>query len=315
MSLAKSSEKSVLQVEQTQFWARLNRPESLTPDITILGIPYDGAACYRKGASEGPERIRRLSGEIPPILETGESLKDLCVRDDGDLFWHGDFVAAHPKIEAEIEKRLGLSFLLTLGGDHSIVIPVHHAVSQRAVEKIGLIFIDAHTDLSDSFQGSSYSNACPLRRAMEMPKFSPERTILVGTRCIEPAGLAFIQAHHMKMFPAYEIAERGMGAVAHDIVSRLADLSNVYLSIDIDVLDPAFAPGTGIPDAGGLTTRDVITLLRALDSLPVVGADLVEVAPPLDVSDITSFAALRIITELFALVMRRKQRKERCMLL
>ncbi len=301
--------------DKTQMWAGLNRPESHSPDIVVLGLPYDGAACFRAGASEAPERIRTLSSEIPSILETGECLQTLVVRDDGDLPFGQDFVASFPEIEEGITKRLGTSFLLTLGGDHSIAIPVHRAYSHKATEEIGLIFIDAHTDLSDRFQGSPYSNGCPLRRTMETKRFSPEHTLLVGTRCFERAGLNFIQKHEMQIFPAYDVADRGMAQIASEIVKQMEALSNVYLSIDIDALDPAYAPGTGIPDAGGLSTRELITLIRALDPLPIIGADLVEVAPSLDSNDITSFAALRILIELFGLVYRRNRRKERTTLL
>ncbi|MCG3116944.1 MAG: agmatinase [Candidatus Manganitrophus sp. SA1] len=297
--------------KEEKWWAGLNQPKAAAPDITIVGFPYDGAVCYRKGAAKGPDAIRKVSSEIPPVLETGELLRGLVIRDDGNLPFGKNFVAAFPKLEKEIEERAARSFVLTLGGDHSVVIPVHRAFSKRATEKIGLIFVDAHTDLSDSFDGSSYSHACPLRRTMETDRFDPKKTVLVGTRCFEMAGLQFIQENEMKMVPAYEVAERGMKAVADEIVKQFADMQNVYLSIDIDALDPAFAPGTGIPDAGGLTTRDVITLIRRLHPLPIVGADLVEVAPPLDVSDITSFAALRIITEIFGLVHRRKEQRKR----
>ncbi|MFQ5587493.1 MAG: agmatinase [Nitrospiria bacterium] len=298
-----------------KIWAGLNRPGTPSPDISILGLPYDGATCFRGGAAEAPERIRRLSAEIPPVLETGESLDTLSIRDDGDFFFGDDFVKAHPDIEKEVSGRIRSTFLLTLGGDHSVVIPVHRACSRQATAPVGLIFIDAHADLSDHFQGSPYSNACPLRRAMDCGQFSPRHTILVGTRCIEPEGLQFIKKHQMKMFSAHEVAERGVRPIAQEIERIFSGLSNVYLSIDIDVLDPAFAPGTGIPDAGGLTTRELITLIRALAPLPVVGADVVEVAPPLDVSDITSFAALRVITALFGLVLHRKQKNERFTLL
>jgi len=300
-----------LKSKEEKWWAGLNQPKAAAPDITVVGLPYDGAVCYRKGAAKGPDAIRRISSEIPPVLETGEVLRDLVIRDDGNLPFGKNFVAAFPKLEKGVDRRAATSFVLTLGGDHSVVIPVHRAFSKRATEKIGLIFVDAHTDLSDVFDGSSYSHACPLRRTMETEKFDPKKTILVGTRCFEMAGLQFIQENEMKMVPAYEVADRGMKAIADEIVKQFADLQNVYLSIDIDALDPAFAPGTGIPDAGGLTTRDVITLIRGLHPLPIVGADLVEVAPPLDRSDITSFAALRIITEIFGLVYRRKSRNKR----
>lgn len=300
-----------LKPREEKWWAGLNQPKAEAPDITIVGLPYDGAVCYRKGAAKGPDAIRKISSEIPPVLETGEVLRELVIRDDGNLPFGRNFVAAFPKLEKAVDQRAARSFVLTLGGDHSVVIPVHRAFSKRATEKIGLIFVDAHTDLSDVFDGSSYSHACPLRRTMEAERFDPKKTILVGTRCFELAGLRFIQEHEMKMYPAYEVAERGMKVIADEIVKQFADLQNVYLSIDIDALDPAFAPGTGIPDAGGLTTRDVITLIRMLHPLPVVGADLVEVAPPLDVSEITRFAALRIITEIFGLVHRRKSQNKR----
>lgn len=303
--------KKLNEIDQNQFWAGLNRPDAADPDISVIGLPYDGAVCYRPGAAEGPDRIRALSLEIPAVLETGEILKGLVLRDRGNLAFGTDFVAAFPEIERAYAEQAGRSFVLTLGGDHSVVIPVHRAFSKKATGKIGLIFVDAHTDLSDSFDGSPYSHACPLRRTMEEEKFNPKETILVGTRCFELGGLEFIQKNEMKMYPAYEVAERGMKAIGAEIVKRFADLQNVYLSVDIDALDPAFAPGTGIPDAGGLSTRDVITLIRMLHPLPVVGADLVEVAPPLDISDITSFAALRIITEIFGLVQRRKSAQKR----
>ncbi len=302
-------------LEATSAWARLNRPQAEGPDVAMFALPYDGAACFRAGAAKGPDRIRSLSSEIPPVLETGQDLKNLLVRDFGNIPFGNNFVASYPKIEEMITQKLEHSFVLTLGGDHSIAIPVHRAFSQKATEPIGLIFIDAHTDLSDQFQGSAYSNACPLRRTMETASFSPENTILVGTRCFEPAGLSYIQDHKIKIYPAHIVAERGIFAVASEIVQHLSGLSNVYLSIDIDVLDPAFAPGTGIPDAGGLTTRELMTLIRAMDALPVVGADLVEVAPNLDVSDVTSFAALRVIMEILGLVDRRKIRLERYTLL
>lgn len=303
--------KKLKPTEKKALWAGLNRPDAADPDIAVIGLPYDGAVCYRPGAAEGPDRIRHISTEIPAVLETGEILKGLTIRDRGNLDFGDDFVASFPEIERAYAEQAGRSFVLTLGGDHSVVIPVHRAFSNKATEKIGLIFVDAHTDLSDSFEGSSYSHACPLRRTMEAERFDPKETILVGTRCFELGGLEFIRKNEMKMYPAYEVAERGIRAIAGEIVKRFADLQNVYLSVDIDALDPAFAPGTGIPDAGGLSTRDVITLIRMLHPLPVVGADLVEVAPPLDVSDITSFAALRIITEIFGLVQRRKSAQKR----
>ena len=142
----------------------------------------------------------------------------------------------------------------------------------------------------------------------------PKDVVLVGTRCFEPEALRFIETHSIKVCSTERVLERGPREIAKEILEHLDGVEQAYLSIDIDVLDPAYAPGTGIPDAGGLSTRDVIRLIRELDPLPFVGADLVEVAPPLDPSDITAFAGLKIIMEIFGLVHRKNQRKEKTVL-
>ena len=283
----------------------------IVPDIVIIGIPFDGAVSYRKGAAKGPDRIRRISKEIPPVLETGERLSGLSILDAGNIRLLGASERNYDRIEPRLRDLASRSFLMTLGGDHSVAIPVHRVLSRLAQEEIGIVFVDAHTDLSDVFLGSRFSHACPLRRALELPHYDPRRTVLIGTRCIETAGQEFIDKNGVTVFPAYRIAEQGMGRIAQEVVKLLADVPNVYLSIDIDALDPAYAPGTGIPDAAGLSTRDLLTLLRELSPLNLIAADLVEVAPPLDSADITSFAAVKIIAEIFGIVQRKKSRGER----
>ncbi|MBI3622408.1 MAG: agmatinase [Nitrospirae bacterium] len=287
------------------LWGGLN--QAGPADVTVVGIPYDGAVCYRRGAARGPAAIRRASTQVPAVLETGEVLTGLAVRDLGDRRIANGLPRDLKKLSAFYQTLFPETFPLTLGGDHSVVIPVMHALNALARGPVGLLVIDAHTDLSDTFQGSAYSNGCPLRRAMELPRFGPNRTVLVGVRCFEEPALRYLQEHKLRAIGPEELESRGVGAVADEVLDRFAGLSQVYLSIDIDALDPAYAPGTGIPDAGGLSPRQVITLIRRLDALPFVGADLVEVAPPLDPSEITSFAALKIIMEVFGLVLRRKR--------
>ncbi len=291
------------------LWAGLNRTGSQTAsvDVSIVGIPYNGAACYRRGAALGPAAIRRASEQVPPVLETGEVLTDLVVRDLGDRPMTAGLPHDLPKLAAVYRGLFPTTFPVTLGGDHSVVIPIVHALSELAPGPIGLLVIDAHTDLSETFQGSPYSNGCPLRRALELPKFSPLQTVLVGVRCFEVAALNFVREQKLRTIGPGELETRGVDAVAAELLDRFAGFSQLYLSIDIDALDPAYAPGTGIPDAGGLSPRQVITLIRRLTPLPFVGADLVEVAPPLDHGEITSFAALKIIMEIFGLVWRRKR--------
>ncbi len=296
-------------MKPSALWAGLNRPE-LEParaDVTVVGIPYDGAACYRRGAAQGPSAIRKASEQLPPTLETGEELTDLIVHDVGDRSIRKGLPQDLPDMVAVYRPLFPATFPLTLGGDHSVVIPLFHVLSALAPGPVGLLVFDAHTDLSDIFQGSAYSNGCPLRRAMELPNFSPLHTALVGVRCFEPLALRYLEEQKLRTIGPEELGTRGVDVVAAELLEYFRGLSQVYLSIDIDVLDPAYAPGTGIPDAGGLTTRQVITLIRRLTALPIVGADLVEVAPPLDPSEATVFAALKIIMELFGLVARRKR--------
>jgi agmatinase len=291
------------------LWAGLNRPriKPAQADVTVVAIPYDGAACCRPGAARGPSAIRRASAQVPPVLETGEELAGLTVHDLGDRAIAAGLPKELPKLSALYRALFPVTFPLTLGGDHSVAIPVFHGLNACAPGPVGLLVFDAHTDLSDTFQGSAYSNGCPLRRAMELPCFSPRHTVLVGVRCFEPPALRYLKEQAMRVIGPEELERRGVEAVAAELLTFFAALPRVYASIDIDVLDPAYAPGTGIPDAGGLTPRQVITLIRRLSSLPVVGADLVEVAPPLDPSGATPYVALKIVMELFGLVARRKR--------
>ena len=289
------------------LWAGLNRVEVASADINVVGIPYDSAACYRRGASEGPAAIRLLSDQVPPVLETGEILTDLIIHDRGDQQIPVGLPDDLPAVAATYRTLFPTTFPLTLGGDHSVVIPLYHALSELAPGPIGLLVLDAHTDLSDTFQGSAYSNGCPLRRAMELPHFDPLKTALIGVRCFEVEALRYLQEKKLRVIGPEECEVRGMEAVAVELLDLFAGLSQVYLSIDIDVLDPSVAPGTGIPDGGGLSLRQVLSLIRRLTPLPFVGADLVEVAPPLDPSGATTFVALKIVMELFGLVWRRKQ--------
>jgi agmatinase len=296
---------------KAKFWAGLNDQEKgRAPHISIVGIPYDHSVCYRKGAALGPNRIRELSQYIPPTLETRESLKGLRIRDYGNLSVSLDPETTFARVEEFVPDLFTNSFVLTLGGDHSIAIPIYKTIDRLAQGRVGIVFIDAHTDLSETFEGSRFSHACPLRRALELPNVDPNYVILVGTRCFESESLRFIESKKLRVISADETLQRGAGEVGKEILDRLQGADHLYLSIDIDVLDPAYAPGTGIPEAGGLSTRDVIRLIRQLDPLPMIGADLVEVAPPLDISDITSFAALKIIMEIFGLVQRKLKRKE-----
>jgi agmatinase len=288
------------------LWADLHRPD-LSPseaDFSVIGVPYDGAACARKGAALGPERIRFWSTHLTPFSEDRISLGDIRICDLGDIL----ITNQERDFERVREKVATLPNVpITLGGDHSISIPVFQAQCERyRGQRLGVLWVDAHPDLCDVFTGSKLSHACVLRRALEFG-IEPQEVCLVGVRSWEDQEVDLIENGGLNVYTAAQIAERGMRSVATSVYSKLSHCDAVHISLDIDCLDPAFAPGTGIPDAGGLTSREVITLIKSLRGLPLVGLDVVEVSPPIDPSEATVFAALKIIMEYIAVFARGKK--------
>jgi len=289
------------------LWADLHR-EIFTPadsDFTVIGVPYDGAACARKGAALGPERIRFWSTHLTPFSEDRTRLGDIRICDDGDIA----IADQEHDFDSVREKVAGLPNVpIILGGDHSISIPIFQAQRERyRDQRLGVLWVDAHPDLCDVFTGSKLSHACVLRRALEFG-IEPQDVCMVGLRSWEDQEIDLIENSGLNVYTAALVAERGMKSVATSVYSKLSRCDAVHISMDIDCLDPAFAPGTGIPEAGGLTSREVITLIKSLQGLPLVGLDVVEVSPPIDPSEATIFAALKVIMEFIALFAREKQK-------
>ena len=288
------------------LWADLHRSD-LSPaeaDFTVIGVPYDGAACARKGATLGPERIRFWSTHLTPFSEDRIRLGDIRISDLGDI----PITDQVRDFELVREKVATLPNVpIVLGGDHSISIPVFQAQCERYTrQRLGVLWVDAHPDLCDVFTGSKFSHACVLRRALEFG-IEPQEVCLVGVRSWEDQEIDLIENGGLNVYSAAQVAERGMKSVASRVYNKLSDCDAVHISLDIDCLDPAFAPGTGIPDSGGLTSREVITLIKSLHGLPLIGLDVVEVSPPIDPSEATVFAALKIIMEYIALFARGKK--------
>lgn len=283
------------------LWADLHRPD-LSPaeaDFSVIGIPFDGLASARKGAAQGPERIRFWSQHATPFSEDRTRLGHLCVADLGDILI-SDPARDFDRVCQTVADLTNIPILL--GGDHSVTIPIFEGQRQRFADKrLGILWVDAHPDLCDDFNGSRLSHACVLRRGLEFG-IDPHDVCLVGLRSWEDQEIDLIENGHMHVYTAADVAEIGMKSVAHDVHMVLSRCDAVHVSLDIDCLDPAIAPGTGIPEFGGLSSRDVLTLIHALQGLPLAGLDVVEVAPPLDPSEATVFAALKIIMEFIAVV-------------
>ncbi len=289
-----------------KMWGDLHRPD-LTPeqtDFSIIGIPFDGLASARKGAANAPERIRFWSHHVTSFSEDRTRLKDLTVCDLGDInitLPESDFEL----VRAKVATLPNMPILI--GGDHSVTIPILQGQRLRYKnQRLGVLWIDAHPDLCDFFDGSKLSHANTMRRALDFG-IEPHDVCMVGLRSWEDQEIDLIENAGIHVYTAADVAERGMKHVADSVYNILNDCDAVHISLDIDCLDPAYAPGTGIPEFGGLTSRDVLTLIKGTQGLSLVGLDVVEIAPPLDPSEATVFAGLKIIMEYMAVIARMKQ--------
>jgi agmatinase len=271
-----------------------------SPDVVVAGIAYDGSAVYRKGAALAPQRIRQLSAVMPPVTEEGQPLAGLRVGDLGDLGAGEDIEAGWMEPMRRLAAVPSEAFLTVLGGDHCTAIATL-AAQVRRHPGLHVLWLDAHPDLCDFSRGGHWTCGCALRRALEASGIEPSRVVIAGGRDFDPEELVFIQENEILLVTSAEIA-RDAATASRKIAERLAG-HKVHISFDIDVLDPAFAPGTEIPSAGGLSSRQALELIRsATTSSTLVGLDVVEVSPAFDNADITTLAALKMIFEVWGIV-------------
>jgi len=275
-------------------------------DIALVGVPYDGAVEARSGARQGPRQIRDMSSMMRSIHHvTRINPYELCrVADVGDVHFSQifDVAASHADI-ADFYKMLHQAGIVPLsaGGDHSITLPIMRAIAAK--DSVGLVHIDAHTDCCDEEMNSKYSHGTPFRRAVEEGLLDPLRAIQIGIRgaansdeCWE-----FGPKHGIRIMYIEEFHKLGVEKVIAE-ARRVVGKGPTYVSFDIDSLDPAFAPGTGTPEIGGLTATEAQGLIRGLRGLNLVGADVVEVAPPFDSSGTTALIAATIMYEILCIL-------------
>jgi agmatinase len=280
-------------------WGGLAGGSPDSADVVVAGIAYDGSAVYRKGAALAPQRIRSLSAAMPPVTEDGRLLAGLQVADLGDLDAGTDIESGWSKVAERLSAVRPAAFLTVLGGDHCTAISTLAAQAKRH-PGLAVLWVDAHPDLCEFSRGGRWTCGCAMRRALDVSGIDPARIVIAGGRDYDPEELDFIRANGILLVSARELALETARAAAR-IADRLAG-QKVHVSFDIDVLDPAFAPGTEIPSAGGLSTRQALELLRtATERATMVGFDIVEVSPPFDAGDITTFAALKLIFEVWGM--------------
>jgi agmatinase len=276
--------------------------------VTLVGIPYDGSAVYRKGAAEAPQRIRLLSAVMPPVTEEGHVLTGLGVHDLGDLTAGSDIETGWSHVADRLAEVPADSILTVLGGDHCTAIATLAAQVRRHPE-VKVLWVDAHPDLCDFSRGGRWTCGCALRRALEVSGIAPDRVVIVGGRDYDPEELDFIRYNGITLVGARELATSPESALKR-VQEKLAG-SEVHVSFDIDSLDPAFAPGTEIPSSGGLTTRQALEVLHAAAGVAtLVGLDMVELSPPFDNGNISALAALKVIFEFWGLAAKRSALQE-----
>lgn len=288
--------------------------EGAAPRLALLGVAWDGSVGWRPGAAEAPKRLRGISDTSPAIAEDGQVVDParFAVRDLGDLSPQVEEAVEHyfGRVETEVRRTLRASpapYLFAIGGDHSVTIPLFRAFAAATTGRLGMLLLDAHPDLFDVYDGSKLSHACPIRRALETGRLLPEHLLILGTRSYNTVELDFMREQDIRFVPARDVEHQGVPAMVDLARERLAACDAVYLTIDIDVADPAFAPGTGTPVAGGLTSRQMLDLVRGLvEALPVRAADLTEVSPRLDPTDATLFLALQLVFETIAALARKE---------
>jgi guanidinopropionase len=284
-------------------------PLASTPDevdIGMAGVPFDGGVTARSGARFGPREIRNLSSMTRAIHHvTGFNPFAACrVADIGDVPFTDlyDLQRSHEAIRAFLQPWFAAGKrMLVAGGDHSITYPIFQAIAPAA--PLGLVHIDAHTDTWDESFGSKFAHGSPFRRAVEAGLLDPRRTIQIGIRGAQnsDAGWTYSLESGMRVVFIEEFDRLGVPAVIAEAL-RVVGSGPAYLSIDVDGLDPVYAPGTGTPEVGGLSSRETLQLIRGLQGLDFVGADVVEVSPPYDVGGTTALLGATLMYEALCLL-------------
>ena len=278
----------------------------------VLGAPFDGGTSHRPGCRFGPQAIRQTDylphdGRRPHLALGVDPLVELGVVDVGDVTMvPGAIEEALERLEEAVATVAGSGAVpVVLGGDHTIALPDVTGVARHlGFGRVSVIHFDAHADTGDTQFGSLYGHGTPMRRLIESGAARGDRFLQIGLRGYwpEPETLAWMAAQGMRSFEMAEITGRGLDAcLAEAMALALDDCDGVFVSVDIDVVDPGAAPGTGTPEPGGLSSRQLLDAVRrTCMELPVVGLDVVEVSPPYDHADITAYLANRVVLEALA---------------
>lgn len=287
-------------------------------DVVIIGAPFDGSVTNRPGARFGPQAIRTADylphdATRPSLALRTDGLRDLKVYDAGDVeMFAGDAVRSLTDLRAAVARVAATGAVpLVLGGDHSIAYADASGVADvLGAGRVSMVHFDAHADTGDIEFGSLWGHGAPMRRLIESGALRGDRFLQIGLRGFWPGPetLEWMARQGMRSYEMAEISARGLAeCLTEAFATATDDCDGVFLSVDIDVCDPGHAPGTGTPEPGGLSARELLDAVRRVClELPVVGMDVVEVCPPYDHADITAALANRVVLEALSAIARRR---------
>ena len=275
-------------------------------DFAVAGVPWDGATSYRTGQRLGPDAIRKVSVTLRPynLALDVDIFEHCCGIDYGDLPVVAGYIEdTYARIEAELGPLVAAGVIpVLMGGDHSITLPELRAVT-KTHGPVALIHFDSHTDTNDQYFGKPYYHGSPFRRAVEERILLAENSIQIGMRGSVYSKDAYDDSTALgfKVITMSALREMGLQELMETVRERVGQ-HKVFVTFDIDVVDPAFAPGTGTPEVGGLTSAEAVDLVRGLRGLNFVGFDVVEVLPDKDPAEITALLAANIVYEYLSLI-------------
>ncbi|MFX1513155.1 MAG: agmatinase [Promethearchaeota archaeon] len=286
---------------------------SLTTDLSVanlfvLGIPWDASSSYRKGASKAPSYIRQSTTNklFNPYTELKTNLMDKWrIFDGGDVeFSEFNPINARNEVLKVLRNFLDdreIHQFLFLGGDHLTTYFSVYSLAKLNIfhpENVGIVYLDSHPDLYDDYEGNKHSHACVLRRIIDETEIDPTNVVQVGIRAPTPEQLEYAAEFGILIISTPEFQRYGAAKTLSKIKNHFKEkIDYTYLSIDLDVIDPAYAPGLGNPQPGGISTREIIDFIHELSDLPLFAVDIVEFCPNHDYSGVTAFLAAKLIQE------------------
>ena len=280
-------------------------------DFAIAGAPFDTASSFRSGSRFGPNAIRNISAMMKPnnVILQVNIMENLKGGDIGDFnvtpgYIHPTYDAIEAGVAGILEEN---AVPIILGGDHSITLAELRAVAKK-YGPVALVHFDSHSDLCDEVFGQKYNHGTPFRRAIEEGLIDPAHSVQIGMRgsLYDPNEHKMAADLGMLLIPAHKVREMGFEALVKTAMERVGD-KPVFLTFDIDFVDPAYAPGTGTPEVGGFTSYEALSLVRAIKDMNFVGFDIVEVLPAYDSGEITAYLAANIVFEYLSILSAKKK--------